>query len=203
MFLSPYLSGNSNNQGAFLGLNNLTLTLNLGNATRVMSNASYKVGTNDKTISNVTFVGYQEPKLRLNFLTIPPVMYSKIEPKNVTNYNQYTAYQMVNGSSLPSGSQQKYSFSNIQLNQIPSKILIFARKNEADLTTYDSNSFLVIKNLSINFCNKSGLLSSASQTQLYDTSIKNGLQQNFFEWSGRGVSDDGVTGESTVVPTEL
>ena len=56
--------------------------MNLGNATRVMSNASYK-GT-EKTISGVTFLGYRDPKLRLNFLTIPPVMYSKIESKNVT-----------------------------------------------------------------------------------------------------------------------
>ena len=199
LFLSPYLSGNSNNQGAFLGLNNLTLTLNLGNATRAMSNASY-VGTT-KTITNVSFVRYTDPKLRLNFLTIPPVMYSKIEPKNVTNYNQYTAYQLVTGDNLAPGASKNIIFSNIQLNQIPSKILIFARKNEADLTTYDSNSFLVIKNLSINFCNKSGLLSSASQTQLYETSIKNGLQQNFFEWSGQGVSDDGTNGKSMVVPT--
>lgn len=202
LFLSPYISGHSNNKSAFLGLNNLTITMNLGDANRIMSNASYamnQAGTASiPTISNVLFKSYSNAKLLLNFLTIPPVLYSKIEPKNIVNYNQYTSYNYSVGSAIAPKATTTMSFNNIQLNQIPSKILIFARKS--NLNTYDSNSFMVIKNVSINFCNKSGLLSSATQPQLYDMSVRNGLQMNYYEFSGSGISNN-IDGVPTAVAT--
>jgi hypothetical protein len=207
LFLSPYISGNSNNKASFLGINNLTITMNLGDASRVMSNASYATvkqseETDDivysKTIKGVTLRNCNDSKLLLNFLTIPPQLYSKIEPKNVVNYNQYTAVNYSSSTAIQAGKELKVSFNNVQLNQIPSKFLIFARKPNCD--TYDSNSFMVIKNISINFANKSGLLSSATPVQLYDMSIRNGLQMNYYEFSGKGVSNT-VNGDPEIVPT--
>jgi pantoate kinase len=46
----------------------------------------------------------------------------------------------------------------------------------------------VITGISINFANKSGLLSSCTQSQLYDISRNNGVEQSYYEWSGSGVS---------------
>ncbi|RZL13363.1 MAG: hypothetical protein EOO89_17705 [Pedobacter sp.] len=202
LFLSPYRSGNCNNYASFLGLNNLTITMNLGDATRVMSNASYALladeSTSSKTISNVSLSAYSNAKLLLNFLTIPPVLMAKIEPKNVVNYNQYTAYNYSPSTVIAGEASSQLSFNNIQLNQIPSKILIFAKK--AQQTTYDSNFFMVISKVSINFANKSGLLSSANQVQLYDMSVKNGLQMNFYEFSGSGISNN-EDGDPVLVPT--
>ncbi len=200
LFLSPYISAHSNNQGAFLGLNNLTITATMGDATRAMSNASYAMQNNVlvPTISSVDYVGYSSAKLLLNFLTIPPVMFSKIEPRNVVNYNQYTSFNYSSGSAIPAKASSTVAFNNIQLNQIPSKFLIFAKKSNQD--TYDSNSFMVIKSVSINFGNKSGLLSSATQSQLYEMSIRNGLQMNYYEYSGSGISNNN-TGVPVSVPT--
>ena len=190
LFLSPYISAHSNNQSAFLGLNNLTITANMGDATRCMSNGSYadKSGVSTATISSVDYVSYTGAKLLLNFLTIPPVMFSKIEPKNVVNYNQYTSFNYSSGQSIPAKSTSTVAFNNIQLNQIPSRMLIFARKSQ--MTTYDSNSFMCIKSVSINFGNKSGLLSSCNSIQLYDMSVRNSLQMNYYEYSGVGISND-------------
>jgi hypothetical protein len=200
MFLSPYISAHSTNNGGFLGINNLTITANMGDATRVMSNASYATidvngtDTEMRTISNVTFENCSNSRLLLNFLTVPSSLYSKLEPKNCLNFNQFTTYNYSSASTIPSKSQQTVPFSATQLNQIPSKIMIFARKKNMD--TYDSNSFLCIKGVSINFCNQSGLLSSASQSQLYNISLRNGLQSNYYEFSGSGVTNDfeGVPG---------
>jgi len=192
LFLSPYISAHSNNQAAFLGLNNLTITANMGDGSRVMSNGSYAAKQNENaltpTVASVDYVSYTGCKLLLNFLTIPPVMFSKIEPKNVVNYNQYTSFNYSSGLSIEPYASSTVAFNNIQLNQIPSRMLIFARKSQ--LSTYDSNSFMVVKSASINFCNKSGLLSSASQSQLYDMSVRNGLQMNYYEYSGAGVSNN-------------
>ena len=213
LFLSPYISAHSNNKASFLGLNNLTLTLNMGDASRVMSNASYAdlysvatpvvQGANVKTISNATFVQYESAKLLLQLLSIPPSMFSKISPKNIVNYNQYTSYNFTSGFAIAANTGSNSSsipiaFNNIQLNQVPTKMLIFARNSTLD--TYDSNSFLVIKGISINFGNKSGLLSSANPTQLYDMSVRNGLQENYYEYSGQGVSSN-ADGDPTIVPT--
>ncbi|RZK47831.1 MAG: hypothetical protein EOO99_12150, partial [Pedobacter sp.] len=123
LFLSPYISGNSNNHGAFLGINNLTLTMNLGDASRVMSNASYALRKDNedpvKTIANVSLKQYAGASLMLNFLNIPPTLYAKMEAKNIVNYNQYTSYNYTAGMTLPKPnggtmSSVQYSFNNIQ-----------------------------------------------------------------------------------------
>ena len=127
-------------------------------------------------------------------------MYSKIEPKNVLNYNQYTSFNYTHGVSIASKNTTVVSFNNIQLNQVPQKMIIFARKPDSALTSYDSNSFMVIKGVSINFGNKSGLLSSANQQQLYDMSCKNGVAMNYYEYAGTGVSNN-LQGVPENVPT--
>jgi len=203
MFLSPFISGNSNNQAGFLGLNNLTLTLNLGSADRSISNSSYAnlmgaQGKATRTISSVTLNSYSDAKLMLNFLTPPPMLYDKIESKNIVNYNQYTSYNYSINSPFNAGTNMTYSFNNVQLNQVPNKVLIFARPQNMD--SYSANFFYVIKSLSINFSNKSGLLSSASPIQLYDMSVRNGLQMSYYEFSGKGVSNN-KDGLSSVVST--
>jgi hypothetical protein len=202
LFLSPFISGNCKNHASFLGLNTLNVTMNMGDANRAMSNASY--GTHDTnaktpTISTVTFIKASESKLLLNFLSIPAQMMAKIEPKNVVNFNQYMAYNTGTSGTIPKLIGTKtLTFNNIQLGCIPSKILIFVKKPNA--TTYDSNSFMAITKLQMTFANKSGLLSSATQVDLYNMSVKNGLQMNFYEFSGKGISNDSA-GSPVVVPT--
>ena len=208
LFLSPYISGHSNNQASFLGLNNLTFTFLLGDASRVMSNATYALlkGQTEltKTVSNVSLLKTLDNKLLINFMTLPNTLYDKISPKNVLTLNQYANYNYNTGVKLPAMVGTKavatsYTFNNLQLNQIPTKILIYARKSE--LTTYDSNSFAVIKSVSFNFANKSGILTVASQSQLYDISVRNGLQMNFYEFNGKGVSCNSTNKSSYVMPT--
>ena len=208
LFLSPYMSGHSNNQASMLGLNNLTFTFLLGDASRVMSNATYAnrkgKATLSKTISNVSLLSTSANKLLINFMTLPNTLYDKISPKNVLTLNQYANYNYNTGEWLSAaiGStrvSKSFSFNNLQLNQIPTKILIYARKSQ--LTSYDSNSFAVIKSVSFNFANKSGILAGANQSQLYDISVKNGLQMNYYEFNGRGVSCSADKKSSYVVPT--
>lgn len=200
LFLSPFISGLSKNHASFLGLNTLNITLNLGDATRVMSNASTAVleaknsaGESQvaNTITNVTFVKGNNSRLLLNFMDIPPQLMSKIEPKNVVNYNQYMSSQQI----APQGTAT-LTFNNVQLGSIPSKILIFARK--PILTT---NFFLPITGTNFNFANRSGVLASATQVDLYNMSVRNGLQMNYYEFSGEGVSNDVITGDPELVPT--
>jgi hypothetical protein len=74
---------------------------------------------------------------------------------------------------------------SIQLNQIPDYFIIVARKPMTTQTIQDSDSFLAIESISVNLNNASGLLSSASQQDLWRLSQKNGCNQNWQEFSGQ------------------
>lgn len=74
--------------------------------------------------------------------------------------------------------------SNMQLNAIPKWILVFCRESNANLTYASTDTALNISNISINFDNISGILSSASEMDLYKISAENGLQDTWEQWHG-------------------
>jgi hypothetical protein len=71
--------------------------------------------------------------------------------------------------------------SNIQLSTIPEKLIIFARRIPSTLTPMDAESYLVIRDIRVNFNNSSGLLSTFTQQQLYDASLSSGLKDLTWE----------------------
>ena len=61
------------------------------------------------------------------------------------------------------------------------------------MTTGDSESFLTINNININFNNNAGLLPSMTQEQLYKASVASGLQNmSWHEFSGLTVSTSNI-----------
>ena len=171
----------------------MVLTLNIGNANKVFSSATY-VNTGPlaatlvkPSIKGITLKGFTSPTLLMNFMTLPTQMYDKIEPKNITTYNQYATYTFNNTQTITAGRTETVSSLSVQLNQIPQKIIIVARKKLTEQNWNDSNSFLCIKKISFNFNNNSGLLSSANTQQLFNMSKRNGIHQNYYEFSGTGV----------------
>ena len=99
-------------------------------------------------------------------------------------YYQLQRYLTTNVGALPAGSSGRFPTSNLQLNSIPDKIIIFGRKQMSQQRSQDPDKFLVIKNISVNFNNASGLLASASQQDLYKMSIDNNSNQSWYEFSG-------------------
>ena len=65
--------------------------------------------------------------------------------------------------------------SNIQLSGIPDKLIVFVRQTGSALTCSQAESYATITNISINFNNQAGLLSSMTQQQLYRNSVQSGL----------------------------
>jgi hypothetical protein len=111
---------------------------------------------------------------------------------------------------LPAGQTANYTFTNIQLNQIPDLIIICARYPMAQQNWTNSSSFLSIKGISINFNNQSGILASAQSSQLFLLSQKNGSQQSFFEYLGYGnanvnynanANNGAVAGKGQLIPS--
>jgi hypothetical protein len=144
--LSPFITGHSNNVAGFLGLNTLTMAITFGNANRCMSNASISFladgVTPFRTIDTVSVVGVTDNKLLFNFVAIPPMLMAKIEPRNVLTY---TNYMPLSSNSVTLGAKgsdtvsQLVNSNSFQLGQVPSKMMIYAKKMNAN--TYDSNFY--------------------------------------------------------------
>jgi hypothetical protein len=91
---------------------------------------------------------------------------------------------IINNNVINPGEAKPVRTQTLQLNQIPDKLIIFARKPAGSQNWGDSDSALVIKSININFNNNSGILASADITQLYRMCKDNGSEQNFHEFRG-------------------
>ena len=93
------------------------------------------------------------------------------------------------------------TINNIQLNQVPDRFRIFARKRLSDQeasNSRDSNSFFKINSVSINFNNASGLLSSATTQDLWRMSGANGSKQSWYEFNRKAQVYDNAGGNVQV-----
>ena len=127
-----------------------------------------------------------KPALSVQFLT--PSLDVPLPPKSIVPYMEFPRYIATPGdviqpsTSLLSGSQLIQS-QTITLPNIPDLLLIFVKPaTYADSTNGDWS--LPITSISMNFDNFSGLLSTMTQEQLYQMSLRNGVDMDWSEWSG-------------------
>jgi hypothetical protein len=155
-----------------------------------------------------TVVSYEDSQLICQFIT--PHASDMLDPRNVFPYYEKPVYKTTgfqdlpgrnnygkvnpDGSFPPPEPRILYS-SSIQLTCIPDKIVVCVRKNIGNLTCDDSDSYATIKNISINFNNQAGLLSSMTPEQLYRNSVQSGLaNMSWDEFCGSIISCCGTIG---------
>ncbi len=203
--LSPFSNTDSNDCASFIRINNMSLQFNINQqCSRVWSSA------NDY-IQSIRVVSFTDCALLLNFLSLQPEQYAKIQAKNVLPYLDVSRYIYSSGVALNAGATQNYTFTNIQLNQIPDQLIIVARVPMAQQNWRNSSSVLAIRGISINFNNQSGILSSATWPQLFQLSQKNGSSQCYYEFMGlanvnvnynaNGGGNAGVAGKGDPIPS--
>lgn len=208
IFLSPFIWANPeyNSQG-LLGINNMAFTFNIDStAARVWSSANpYMTGV---VLGSPNAFGQQsawtlpptpagQTSLINNALGVPSMLFKflstqpsdLIQTKNVVPYMDFPRYltSSANNPTFTSLGQSgvKVSSSNLQINQIPDYFIITARVPMSQQDYSNTMSQFVIQNISINLNNQSGLLSSASQYDLWRTSSRNGSSQSWAEFSGQ------------------
>ena len=209
IFLSPFIWSNPeyNCQG-LLGINNMAFTFNIdATCGRVWSSANpYMTGIilgspttqcfNQSSAFTLPATPAGQVALLSNALGVPSLLFKflstqpsdLIQTKNVVPYMDFPRYLTSSANnptfSSPGQSGIKINSSNLQINQIPDYFIITARIPMSQQTFSTSMSQFVIQNISVNLNNQSGLLSSASQYDLWRTSAKNGSAQSWAEFSG-------------------
>jgi hypothetical protein len=94
----------------------------------------------------------------------------------------------------------------MQLSSIPWRMYIFARPSNSVLynSASYSDTFYGISNVNIQFNNQTGILSSATQQQLYEMSVKNHLNNNWTQFFGiTELTNVFPSGGSTSVPFNI
>jgi hypothetical protein len=204
LLLSPFLFGNpqSNNQG-FYGIQNMSFNLTLGSANRVWRH--YGDIATGSTITDVTIHEVKDSKLLFQFLSCHPSQ--QLSSRCVVPYYELSRY--INSQSViidaransgvlgvrPTPGKATYSSSTISFNQIPDKLIIFLRKPTQ--TSSDSDSFLPITKININWNNSSGVCSSFSQAELWKKSVEAGSNQTWDEFRGYVYKQGNATTETT------
>ena len=208
--LSPFINCQPENQAGLVGVNNMSMVLNVDSSCRrLFSTANNAVVNGSSLAGYITSialgwadaphggssqsVGFANAKLLFNFLSLQPEQYAKISTKNVVPFLDYPRYLTTSSSGVAIAplATQVITSQSIQLNQIPDLILITARVPMSSQNWNYTSSFLAINNISVNFNNASGLLASATQQDLYNLSFANGSAQSFHEF--RGFADSAYT----------
>jgi len=170
-----------------LGVNNMAFVFNIDAACkRLWSSANDYINT----ITLVTPGCFQICQLLFTYLSLQPT--DVVSTKNVVPYMDYprfisntsVAMQPFDPTQPNNLTVTKLTSNSIQLNQVPDKMIICARIPMSQQTYANTSSFLAIQQIVCNFNNASGLLSSATQVDLWKMSMRNGSSQNFNEFYG-------------------
>lgn len=199
LMLSPFIFAHpeSNNQGIY-GIQNMSFNMNIGDCKRV-----WRHFDDGKTrIDTIVVEKFENSKLTFNFLTTHPsdqlssrcvVPYYEL-PRYITSnlpaIPAWVGYDPAVNVGKPAPSTANISSSTISLNQIPDKLIIYVRKKDQSWT--DSDSFLAITKININWNNNTGVCSSFNQLDLWRCSVEAGSNQSFDEFRGYAYKPSGV-----------
>jgi hypothetical protein len=204
--LSPLIwcDPKSNNQG-FYGIQVLNCVFNLASDTsRILRSAQapFLTSTYPATTPNPAFADLKcsltditESQMFIQYYTRQPS--DLVSARNCVPFAEYPRYLSPIGQTLNAAGKNattgiitptklnSINSQSISLNSIPDKLIIVVRKAVSKQTLYDSDHFFPISKIVVNFNNKAGLLSSATQWDLWRMSVESGSNQTWAEFSGR------------------
>ena len=195
--LAPFIWG-KHQSGGLYNVNTLDWTFNW------LSQAANRMWSHDPSAGGVDFAvggtsvafagqtngpttpGYtQTPSLLITWITPPET--AMLGPNLSISYPFFRIDRFpTDMTGITAGSSTTISSNNIQLTSIPRRLYIFARERNSDLyaSASKTDTFLAISNINIQFNNRSGILSTATQEQLYQMSVKNHCNMSWEEWAG-------------------
>lgn len=184
--LPPFIFANSAewDTGLF-GINNIQFVCNLKSGSgisRVVRSAETAA-----SIANVQFnpAGstngpFNNSTINVQFLT--PSLDLPLPSKSVVPYYEFPRYLSTNGPEIPAGGSAVVSSQTTVLNMIPDYLIVYAKPNSYSVG--EGDWYIPATNITVNFDNFAGLLSSHRPQQLYQMAVHNGLEMDWSEWNG-------------------
>ena len=188
LVLSPFIfSEVHGNETALFGINNIQLVVNVGATGRNLRVAPLASGNAlQRTVTLVQFQNTAWQSVSVNCQFYTPSLDLDLPPKSVVPYMEYPRYISANLGNVAANGTATLRSNTITLPQIPDMLIIYCRPQ-----VYQDNTrcdwYLPITNISMNFDNFSGLLSSHTAEQLYAMSVDNGLDMDWNTWNGQAI----------------
>ena len=175
LFISPFLSGQDDEEG-MVNVNQMNFTLRWSALTnRVLCHAS-----SGGAITTVSVSMYQSPEMLINYIT--PMITYPLPTVQTLPYSKLQQY-IKPVSAWTAGTQRQLISDSIKLSLIPHKMYLFARHARSSSNYQVADSFAKISNVSVLWNNQSGLLSTASEQELYDISSRCGTNLSYPQYS--------------------
>lgn len=195
LMISPLLADFQNNDKGLYDITNMTFTFLFGDLSRVWSHSSlgHTITSISATIADIPTTPPYNPGPNIGVMANPRLMLkfytpnSLVEIPKVNIYNMYDIQPYTSQfASLLNGATKTITSQNQQLRGVPASIFVFARKTISKQTFLDTDSYLAIQGLNINFNNINGILAGAQPEQLYQIAVKNGCNMSWDTWTKMG-----------------
>ena len=179
IYLPPFLSDQEDSE-AFIGIQTMDFNFTMGSLERCMSIDN----VSGPAISSVTAVINSNPQLFFNYITPNPII--AVPESVIYPYFEIQRFSSNVGILAPNVAKT-ISTNNIQLKSIPQRMYLLARRSNIDRTPFTTDTYGYISNVTIDWNNRTGLLSSARPQDLFKMCVANGLQLSwtqFSQWVG-------------------
>lgn len=194
LFISP-LHWTDDLSNALYSVQTLNLYLTLNQFTNNTINnplwSHSRSSPNTITSCNVLYNTDMAPTLLYNYINSNHLV---SVPQNLCyNYYEINRFITAYGSVAPGGIV-KTQTTNVQLNSIPRAVYLYVQQRWSDRDITSTDCFCSISNINVTFANVTGILSGASQHDLYKMCRKNGLMMDWPSFNGNidGMGSGGI-----------
>ncbi len=175
--LSPFAFGDQTRSG-FYGVDKMKTALDWGDLTRIWSHSPA-----GNTLNSVT-VNVNAVATRLGFISPPEKIARQLTYEMDLPYYLPDLYT-TNMNVVAPHATTTVNMNAVQLGNIPNKLYLYARTQDADRNFLTPDVYFNISNISLNYNGQAGLLSSLSERDLHIISQKNGYAGSFDEWHSK------------------
>ncbi len=176
IFMSPFLAGLGSQEEGMVNVNQLSINIRLKSDYQRILSHSLAGNKIDSVVLNFT----QAPEALVTFIT-PPLL-QKIPSMQVLPYYKPLEFVKSLGAVVGGATIQTVSDS-IKLSQIPRRLYLFCKIDRNDESFSTTDNLMSLEFLSILWGNQNGLFSSSRPTELFEISVRNGLQRSWAQWS--------------------
>lgn len=178
LFVAPFTYG-SGDQSGFIGVENMSVNISTGYGALGL-NYMWSHASTGNVISSMNVTFTKPPQLLFTYISPDPFENIPIQISysyfTITDYSQPTI-------SLAPGASSIVSFNNVNISSVPNRILLWAREQENDATINSSDVYANISNVNLEFAGRQGIFAQATEQDLYQTSMRNGLNMSWPQWN--------------------
>lgn len=194
LFISPlFVESKDGIDSSIANLRNIAVSLNFqaGKMNRIFSmavNTSHTITEFTATVNSAF-----KPTLYVQYIT-PPIT-KEIPPILAYNYHRIQVHRNL-GQEVPANSDLTLLNNTISMAFIPKALYIWVQKQRSTLDRHDADVFFSINSCNISYMNRSGQLSDFTSKDLFNLSVRNGLDCSWNEWQGRMQNYNGGSNDS-------